>query len=140
MLKYEQEVITSLLSNLRNALQLLGELKEKDLDTLQKDPHLLSSAKYNLIVAIEAAIDICNHLISKNNYRIPDSYSDSFRVISEQGIISFDFAENQLTKMARFRNRLVHQYWAVDPDLLYEILQNNLADFERFIHEVKEKL
>lgn len=91
-------------------------------------------------MSIEASIDLCNHLISKNGYRVPDGYSDSFRVLAEKGILNHDFVETKLSVMARFHNRLVHQYWAIDIDLLYDILQNNLVDFERYLDEIKQHL
>ncbi len=34
--------------------------------------------------------------------------------------------------MARFRNRLVHLYWDVESEAVYEILQTRLDDFEQF--------
>jgi uncharacterized protein YutE (UPF0331/DUF86 family) len=30
------------------------------------------------------------------------------------------------------RNRLVHLYWEVDAGILYDTLQHNLGDFDRF--------
>ena len=35
--------------------------------------------------------------------------------------------------MARFQNRLVHLYWEVDDEQLYEILQERLDDFKKFL-------
>ncbi|MBM3205851.1 DUF86 domain-containing protein, partial [Candidatus Shapirobacteria bacterium] len=35
-------------------------------------------------------------------------------------------------KMARFRNLLVHMYWKVDYNTLYEMIQNNLNDLRQF--------
>ena len=140
MLKYEQEVVTTLKSQLIDSLDLLKDLKIKSCESLASDPHLISSAKYNLIVAIEAAIDICNHLISKNGFRVPDSYSDSFKVLAEKGILNYDFANTKLSAMAKFRNRLVHHYWAIDLDLLYEILQNSLTDLEHFLDQIQQQL
>jgi uncharacterized protein YutE (UPF0331/DUF86 family) len=35
--------------------------------------------------------------------------------------------------MAKFRNRLVHLYWEIDDEQLYEILQNRLVDFKKFL-------
>lgn len=140
MLKYEAEVITNLKSQLISALNLLKELARKDIEIIRTDPHLLSSAKYNLIVAVESAIDLSNHLISKNGFRVPEDFSDSFRVLAEQGILNQDFVEEKLINMARFRNRLVHQYRAIDTDLLYNILQNELEDFEVFLNQVTKRL
>ena len=140
MLKYELEVITTLKSQLLGARSLLHELSSKEMKTLEEDPHLLSSAKYNLVVAIEAAIDICNHLISKNNFRLPDGYKDTFIVLAEQGLIDKEFAAENLVQMAGFRNRLVHQYWNLDPQMIYKILQTNLTDLDRFLDEIERNL
>ena len=57
---------------IKSAPKLLSELKAKDLSELKADPHLAGSARYNFIVSIEAALDICNHLISKNGFSVPD--------------------------------------------------------------------
>jgi uncharacterized protein YutE (UPF0331/DUF86 family) len=35
---------------------------------------------------------------------------------------------------------LVHQYWAIDTNLLVEIMQNNLGDFKRFLDEIEQSL
>lgn len=140
MVKYEPAVLTRHLSELQNALTLLNDLKERELQQFKKDRHLIGSAKYHLIVATESVIDICNHLISKNKFRLPESYSDTFRVMVEEKILSADLAEEKLVAMARFRNRLVHIYWEIDLEMLYQILNENLIDLEQFIIEIKRKL
>ena len=38
-----------------------------------------------------------------------------------------------MTKMAKFRNKLVHVYWDLDKEQIYQIIQNNLSDFDNFI-------
>ena len=43
-----------------------------------------------------------------------------------------------LRKMAQFRNRLVHLYWDVDEEAIYDILQKDLGDFELFIRYILE--
>ena len=99
------------------------------------DPDKVGSAKYHFLVAIEAAIDLCNHIIARNNYRYPEDYSDTFRVMGEAKIFDEGFVKN-LVRMAKFRNRLVHIYWEVDDDLLYNILKVDLVDIERFLKEL----
>jgi len=64
----------------------------------------------------EACIGIAYHPISRNRMRLPKDHVDSFRV--------------RLVLMTRFRNRLVHIYWEVDDELIYEVPQNNLSDIE----------
>jgi uncharacterized protein YutE (UPF0331/DUF86 family) len=35
--------------------------------------------------------------------------------------------------MVRFRNRIVHFYWDVDPAEVYRILREHLTDFDRYV-------
>lgn len=104
-------------------------------DEFTGDPDKVGSAKYHLIVAIEICIDICTHLISRNGYRMPEDYADTFKVMSEVGALDSAFSE-ELKKMARFRNRLVHLYWEVDDKQVHHILQNRLTDFKRFLDSI----
>jgi uncharacterized protein YutE (UPF0331/DUF86 family) len=138
-LQVDKDRLAKLIGSLRNAQRLLLELATIEYGAFLKDEHKISSAKYNFIAAIEAAIDICNHLISRNKLRSPEDYADSFTVLCEAGIIDEDFA-SELVKMARFRNRLVHLYWDIDPKELHGILQTRLIDFDNFITSIGKHL
>lgn len=130
-MKYEAEKLIRLISEQNSAIRLLRELAAIPLDEFAQDPHKVASAKYNFIVAIEAAIDIGNHLISKNSLRVPEDYADTFRVLTENGLFPYEFGE-RLFQMTRFRNRLVHLYWALDVTQLHQILCEDLVDFDHF--------
>ncbi|MEW6662701.1 MAG: type VII toxin-antitoxin system HepT family RNase toxin [Bacillota bacterium] len=130
-MRYESDKLTRLLSEQNAALRLLRELAAIPLEQFAIDPHKVASAKYNFVVAIEATIDIVNHLIRKNGYRVPEDYADTFRVLTENGLFPYEFGE-RLANMARFRNRLVHLYWAVDVAQLHKILREELGDFNLF--------
>ena len=137
MPKYNSNRIRRLISELSIALQNLKELCQLSVKNFLSDRHKISSAKYNFVVAIEAAIDICNHIIAKNRYRSPEDYADTFRVMNEVGAFSIDLSE-KLQKMARFRNRLIHIYWEVDNQEMYRIMSEELKDFDEFIEALKK--
>lgn len=130
----DKEKVTSLVSQIREALNSLYSLKSLSLDEFLQDVHKKSSAKYNFIVSIEAAVDLCNHAISRLGLRAPKDYADSFRVLAEANAFEKDFLK-RLISMAKFRNLLVHLYFRVDDKKVYEVLQNNLEDLERFIDD-----
>jgi uncharacterized protein YutE (UPF0331/DUF86 family) len=104
----------------------LGTLPEAD---FLGDFRNTESAKYLLVKAIEAAIDICNHIVAKGGGRAPQDYADCFAILQELGVISSGLA-TRLKKMARFRNLVVHLYW--DDAKVYTIIQNDLGDLEEF--------
>lgn len=58
-------------------------------------------------------------------------YADAFRSLGEAGIVPVDFVAS-LQQMAGLRNRLVHRYWLVDDDVLYQLISAELGDFDRF--------
>ncbi|EFK06157.1 putative toxin-antitoxin system, antitoxin component [delta proteobacterium NaphS2] len=126
------EKVGTLVSSIQEAMSRLREVKALSKTEFLEDRHKQDSAKYNFIVAIEAAIDIANHLISRKGFRAPEDYADTFRVLKEAGILETDFSM-ELEKMARFRNRLVHLYWKVDTVEVWKILQTRLGDFEQYL-------
>ncbi len=131
-MKFDKDKITKLSSEIFNAIEKLNELSSLPKEEFLSDSHKVASAKYFLIVSIEAAIDMCNHLISKNRLRVPEDYADTFRVMGEVGAFSKGFVE-KLIEMAKFRNRLVHIYWEVDDEAIYEILQEDIQDIKEFV-------
>ena len=44
--------------------------------------------------------------------------------------------EDALSRLARFRNLLVHMYARVDPARIHEILREHLGDLRSFTHAV----
>jgi len=42
--------------------------------------------------------------------------------------------------MVKFRNMLVHLYWKVENDRVYQYLKKNLADFEAFRRAIRAYL
>ncbi len=131
-MKFNLDKVTKITSEILAALERLEDLKGLSGDNFLSDPHKIGSAKYSLIVAIEGMIDLCNHIIAKNNYRVPEDYADTFRILAERGVIDEEYA-NTLIRMARFRNRLVHIYWDVDDNELYRIMQTRLQDIREFL-------
>jgi len=138
-LAINEDKVRKLSFEFKKALTRLKSLSSCPKEVFTNDPDKIGSAKYHFIVAIEAAIDLCNHIIAKNNFRTPEDYSDTFRVMGEANILAGEFVTS-LIRMGKFRNRLVHIYWDVDDETLYRILQTNLADLDRFLRELGEFL
>ena len=133
------EKIKKLSSEIKSSLKELrriATLSEKEFLT---NSDKIGSSKYNLIVAIQAAIDICNHLVAKEGTRVPEDYVDCFKILGEMGIIEQNFAK-RLATMVKFRNLLIHLYWNIDNSKVYKILQENLSDFEEFLKKIRNHI
>jgi uncharacterized protein YutE (UPF0331/DUF86 family) len=127
------EKVTERLEKLREYVTQLNELKTLSKNDFSK--HYANSAKYLFQVAIECCLDIGNHIISSEGFRSPADYQEIFKVLEENRVIPKDFLETAVS-MAKFRNRLVHLYWEVDNQKIYEYLQNNLCYFDEYINYI----
>lgn len=136
---FDQERMVGLVSEHRKSIGRLQALSKLGREEFLDDPEKNGSSKYHFIVAIETCIDMCNHVISRNGYRVPEDYADTLKVMEEVGAFDTDFS-GDLMNMAKFRNRLVHLYWEVDDGQLYDILQSRLGDFKKFLDSMAKFL
>lgn len=90
-------------------------------------------------MAIEASVDIATHICAADNLGIPSSYAEAFDLIERAGILDHATAE-ELRAMARFRNRIVHFYGNVDLRKVFQILQDRLDDFDRYLTAIEQYL
>ncbi len=127
----ENRRLNEILGGMKGYLANLRQLQALPTEELTGDPVKLGAAKYYLQIAIESCLDLANYLIAQHNWRRPESMADAFAVLAENGVVDDEFLV-VLRRMARFRNRLVHLYWEVDAKVIYELLQDNLGDFDRF--------
>jgi uncharacterized protein YutE (UPF0331/DUF86 family) len=132
--EYNEDKVRKITSEILAAVTNLEDLQKLSDKEFIADAHKIGSAKYSLIVAIEGAVDLCNHIIAKNSFRTAEDYADTFKVMSERGAFDQEFT-GSLIQMARFRNRLVHIYWDIDDKELFKIIQSRLGDIKRFLKE-----
>jgi uncharacterized protein YutE (UPF0331/DUF86 family) len=120
-------------------LDKLKKLQNISKDIFIEDFRNVDSAKYLLQVTIEAMLDISNHIIARNRWGKPETNKESFEILASKNIIEEKYV-NTYFAMAKFRNRIVHMYFNVNDEMIYEINQNNLGDFEAFIKTISMNL
>ena len=124
------EVIRKRLNKLDEYLKILYHLQQYDRDEFLVNPERYGSAERFLHLAIEAIIDMGNHVIADLNLGIVNWYSDIPTILQKQGYIS-DLMKETWIRMIGFRNTLVHDYVEIDRKIVYEILRDNLKDIEQ---------
>ena len=127
--------VRDLAGHLRNAVRQIREIGQVAREAFLGDSRSVNSAKYLLIVAAEAALDICNHLAARKGGRSPEDYADCIAILHEIGAIDEEL-KARLVRMARFRNLLVHLYWKVDDDEVYRVVREDLGDFDRYLASI----
>jgi uncharacterized protein YutE (UPF0331/DUF86 family) len=127
--------ILELLRFIETCLQELkpfAAMQEEEFLSDRKNPPFIESY---LRRSLEAVFDIGRHILAKTYGFKEIEYKVIASELGGKGIISKELAEN-LYVMAGYRNRMVHFYREITPGELYQIVQHNLRDFERFITEI----
>jgi len=135
MAEVRLERLRNLAAVIRQASAQLHELSSVPEADFLADFKAVNSAKYLLVVACEASIDICNHLAAMRGGRAPQDYSDCFRVLEEIGILDGNLTD-RLSRMAKLRNLLVHMYWRIDNARIYRVIREDLGDYDAYLAAV----
>ena len=130
------EKIEKHLSSLISALENLEKHKNITKEEIKKNTDLLWILERGIYLSIQNLFDILAHIASADfNYQW-DSYSDLADIFYDEKLISEE-QRKTLTQMAGFRNRLSHDYLGLELDVLADIVNNRLNDFNEFIEFVK---
>lgn len=130
--------IESRLAEIRQRLVLLEkDFKPLAEEKLVQDENLYASAERHLEVAIQACLDIANHLVAVLNLaRFQKKNSEVFAVLAHEKIITTDCAEI-MAKIIGYRNILVHDYLVVDRHQTYLNIQLGLDDLVEFLRQIE---
>lgn len=85
----------------------------------------------NLQRAIQAALDLAAHIVASEALGMPETVRENFTILQDRNIIGSELAR-KMEKMTGFKNIAVHDYQALDLEILKSILANNLKDLEDF--------
>lgn len=129
--------ISEKVSDIKKTLLLLKDYGRRDDKSFLENEEAIRAARYSLIVLIEAATNIANHLCSRLLSKVPATYADTFLSLGEEEILDIKLSRN-LAQMARFRNLLVHGYGEVDDQRMLKIIREDLTDVEGFLQQVAE--
>lgn len=92
-------------------------------------------AERHIQKACQAALDIANHIIAEEGFGQPTMYRDLGYILAQEGVITSDLAK-KLEEIAKFRNRLVHEYAHLDPKIIYIIVQTHIDDLSEFAQQI----
>jgi len=120
----------------------LGDLAAIEGLTLQeyrRDRFRQKGAERLLQEAIEAAVDVNLHLIRAKGEGTPPDYYESFLAAGRAGVIPDDLAR-QLAPSAGLRNRLVHEYDAINDAIVLTAVRDARRQLVAFVAAIEQYL
>jgi uncharacterized protein YutE (UPF0331/DUF86 family) len=128
-----------LTEELKRRIEKWKEDEKVSFEIFLKDLDKQNSICYNMLIAIQTAIDLGNLIIEKKKLRAASTYAEIFEILEEGGIIDKKLAK-QLSSLARFRNVLAHLYWKIDYKKVYKILKFGRRVLEKFLNVIRKQI
>lgn len=130
------DVILNKIATIERCINRIKEVYEDNPENLS-DFTKQDSMILNIQRACEASIDLAMYLVSERKLGVPKTSREAFEMLQKDGIIEKTLAET-LMNMVGFRNIAVHDYQALELDILQAILEKHIGDFKRFTKVILE--
>ena len=130
--------IRDLIADIQDCIKKMSELSELSLDEFKTDPRNYPVAEHYVRRSLEGILTIGTHILSRLPVKTKD-YQDIITELGKKGIVPMDFAERN-KKLAGYRNRIVHLYWEVEEDEIYDVMKKHLRDLDMFCEYFREVL
>ena len=127
----DRDLLLRKLADLDQYVAQVAEFQDVTPEEYRQDWKTQRIVERTLQMAIEACLDVANHLVADRHLRVASSYAEIYDVLGEAGLLE-DRLRKTMIRMARFRNILVHDYERIDPAVVIRILREDLDDFRRF--------
>jgi len=125
------DVVQERLVKLREYVEFLQGVRTLTYQQFVADRTIMLATERALQLSIQCILDIANHILAGESNEKPEDYGQAILSLAKVGVIPPAYA-GKIVGMAGFRNVLVHQYVDIDHRLVFENLQQHLADFPRF--------
>lgn len=121
----------------RSALAELGALPQGTLEEFLTDRRNLPAALHWLQTAIQALVDIGLMQVASRGLPTPRTSLDVLESLEESGLLPVGSAL-RFRPVIGFRNRVVHLYDRVDPEIVYRVVTEDRADLRELLRLLLE--
>jgi uncharacterized protein YutE (UPF0331/DUF86 family) len=133
----EKSVVLNRLQFIGNNLKELRRFESMSLeDYLDSFDQKIISERIMELIA-QAAVDINEHILTRDLNVVSDSNRESFFQAGQYGIITIEVAD-ELAKSAGLRNILAHRYLEIDYVILFNSVQIALRYYPLYIQQIAE--
>ena len=129
-----REYTRKLQADIKDSINFINEVVSKPYSALSSTEKY--AIRYSLIAIAEALTALAVHIARRALNKEPETPIHALRIIRDEGLISEDECEN-LEKLIKLRNLLVHRYWAIDDKRIYDSIKE---DFKTLIKSVERIL
>ena len=130
IVNYDEDIVLAKVASIRKCILVIKNL------WFENDPEVPEWIRRDVTVlniqrAVEACLDLANHLIAANSLGLPGSAAEAVSILIDQRILP-SVEASVFRGMIGFRNIAVHNYREIDGAIVSGIVHDHLGDLEDF--------
>lgn len=133
----DRDVLIEKTNSIQNCMQRIHDTVKGDVNRLS-DLDIQDIVVLNLQRAVQLIIDMASYIVSMNRFGMPQSLKELFQLLEKNQCIQPELSA-KMQKMVGFRNIAVHDYQAIDLNILKSIISLHLKDIEEFYTAILNK-
>lgn len=135
----DEDVLAQKITSLQRCVARARDTHAAAGQRFREDFNLQDAAILNVIRACETALDLANMAIRRQHLGIPAESRESFQLLARENVIDHELAD-ALVRMVGFRNLAVHQYTALDLDIVEAVIERELGELLTLAETVRQSL
>jgi uncharacterized protein YutE (UPF0331/DUF86 family) len=133
-----KENLVSKLESISKYFVHLEKYRSVPFQEIRNDPDRLAAAERFLYLLAQSAIDMAEMLVKLHTLGKPETMSQAFEQLFENGYIEEREARSMI-EMVGFRNALSHGYESFNYAVMERVLSEHVDDVAKFARIVREK-
>lgn len=133
------QVIENQISYILKHLEIAIGYQKYSFTEFETSVLIKGAVERELYVLAQAVIDLAEAVVAYKNFRKPTTMREALDILGEEKIVPIEFLA-EFHKIVGFRNALAHDYHDLKPEVIYDVLRNNLSQIRQFIDHIQESL
>lgn len=132
-----KEIILSKINEIEESIPLIADNMPEEFEEFENLGLLKDGIYKRIQYIIENILDICAIINSDMKFSSPGEEDDIINNLVKNKILPHSIG-NKIKELKGFRNIIVHRYGKIDDRLSFELINENLGDFDKIIKIIKK--
>ncbi|ADM28656.1 protein of unknown function DUF86 [Ignisphaera aggregans DSM 17230] len=134
----DKEYVGKLIADINSTItEILSYTSSKPFEELSSVERY--AVRYLLVTLAEALMALAIHLAKRVYNRAPETPIHALTILRDAGLLTIDECD-ELIKLLRLRNLLVHRYWVIDDEKIYNSIKRGFKAVYSFIEGLERLL
>jgi uncharacterized protein YutE (UPF0331/DUF86 family) len=127
----DSALLAARIASVRDAVARVRTVLPETADAFVDDRTAREVVAINLLVGIQACVDLAAHWLADAGWEVPTTYGEVFAAPARHDVIPQELAR-RLSAAAGFRNLLAHQYGVLDWRRVHALASTDLTALDEF--------